>query len=119
MCIIARSALFVTVIIASTSAGAADKGKLADLPSGDVWISEPGSQAPSRGGNTRPVPEISPSIVVPDGQNAVPAEFNFNITLTLRRNDRHRGVHAGQHRHAAHPAHRGRRHEFRPADCRG
>ena len=45
-------ALFVTAIVASTSAAIAQNAKLADLPTGDVWISEPGSQTPSRDGNT-------------------------------------------------------------------
>ena len=82
--------------------------KLADLPTGDVWISEPGSQAPSGGGNTRAVPAIPPDIVLPDNKDAAPAEFNFNITLMLQRNDKHR-VHAGRHRHAAQAAHRSNR----------
>ena len=89
-------ALFVTAIIASTSAAIAQNAKLTDLPTGDVWIFELGS----RDGNTRAVPEVPPSNKMPDGQNAAPAEFNFNITLTLRRTDKRR-IHAGQHRHAA------------------
>ena len=111
-------AVFVTAIIASTSAAVAQNGKLADLPTGDVWISEPGSQTPPRDGNAGAVPEIPPAIVMPDGQNGAPAEFNFNITLTLRRNDRHR-VHAVRPRHAAQLAHGGSHNKFRPGNCRG
>jgi hypothetical protein len=108
-------ALFVTAIIASKSAAVAQNAKLADLPTGDVWISEPGSQAPSRGGNTRAVPAIPPEIILPDDKDAAPAEFNFSITLTLRRTDKRR-THAGQHRHAAPSAHRGPLHHL--AECR-
>jgi hypothetical protein len=117
MRITAQTALFVTAIIASASAAVAANGKLTDLPTGDVWISEPGS----RDSNTGAVPDIPPSIVMPEGQNAAPTEFNFNITLTLRK-DRHRGVHAGRPlRHASQLAHRGNalRHKFRPDGCRG
>jgi hypothetical protein len=110
-------AVFVTAIIASTSVAAADDAKLADLPTGDVWISDPRSQAPFRDSNMGAVPEIPPGIVMPDDKDAAPAEFNFIITLTLRRNDRHR-VHAGRLRHAARPARRGPRYKFRPAECR-
>jgi hypothetical protein len=112
-----RIAFFVTAIIASTSLAAADNAKLADLPTGDVWISDPGSQTPSRDGDTRGVPAIPPGIVMPDDKDAAPAEFNFNITLTLRRNDRH-SVHAGRHWHSARLGHRGLRHNCRPAKCR-
>jgi hypothetical protein len=108
MRVTARTALLVVAIIASTSAAVAQNGKLTDLPTGDVWISEPGSQAPSGGGNTRAVPAIPPDIVLPDNKDAAPAEFNFNITLMLQRNDKHR-VHAGRHRHAAQAAHRSNR----------
>ena len=120
MQITARTVLFVTAIVASASAAVAQNARLADLPTGDVWISEPGSQAPFRDGNTRGVPPIPPGIVMPDDKDAAPAEFNFNITLMLRRNYRHR-VHAGRHRHALQAAHRGNglRHQFRAAECRG
>jgi hypothetical protein len=111
-------ALFVTAIVAS--AAIAQNAKLADLPTGDVWISEPGSQTPSRDGNTGAVPMIPPGIMMTDEKDAAPAEFNFNITLMLQRNDKHR-VHAGRHRHAAQAAHRSNRlpHKFRPTACRG
>jgi hypothetical protein len=112
------SALSITAIITSTSVAVAQNAKLVDWPSGDVWISEPESQAPSRTGKAGAVPEIPPSIVMTDGQNAVPTEFNFNITLTLRRNDRHR-VHAVRPRHAAQLAHGGSHNKFRPGNCRG
>ncbi len=106
-----RTSLFLTVIVMSTSPAVAQNARLADLPTGDVWIFEPGS----RDGDTRAVPEVPPSNKMPDGQNAAPAEFNFNITLTLRRTDKRR-VHAGQHRHAAQSAHRGPLHHL--AECR-
>ena len=114
MRIAARTTLFVTFIIASTSIVAAQSAKLVDQPSGDVWISEPGSQTPSRDGKAVTAPEIPPSIVMPDGQTAAP-EFNFYITLTLRQNDRHSN-HGGRIRHAARLAHRGARHKFHPDD---
>ena len=116
MRVTARTALLVVAIIASTSVAAADNVKFADLPTGDVWISEPGSQALSRDGNTGPAPAIPPGIVMPDDKDAAPVEFSFNITLTLRCNDKQR-VHTWRHRHAAQPVHRGPRHKFRPAEC--
>ena len=109
MRIAAQSALLVVFVIVSASAAAAQNAKLVDQPSGDVWISEPGSQTPSRDGKAVTAPEIPPSIVMPDGQSAAP-EFNFYITLTLRRNGRHNG-HLGRIRHAARLAHRGPRHK--------
>jgi hypothetical protein len=116
MRVTARTALFLSVIVMSTSPSVAQNARLAGLSTGDVWISEPGSRA----GNTRAVPEIPPSNKIPNGRNAAPAEFNFNITLTLRRNDRHLGVHAGRYRHSAQAAHRSNRlpHKFRPTACR-
>ena len=111
----ARTALFVTFVVVSASSAAAQNAKLVDQPSGDVWISEPGSQTPSRDGKAVTAPEIPPSIVMPDGQTAAP-EINFYITLTLRRNDRHSG-HATRLRHGARLAHRGARHKFRPDAC--
>ena len=117
MRITAWTALFLTVVIVSTSVAAADNARLADLPTGEVWIFEPASETPPRDRNTGAVLAIPPGTVMPDGQNAAPAEFNFNITLTLRRNDR-RSVHAWRHRHAAQSVHRGPRHKFRPAEYR-
>ena len=117
MRIAAQTALLVMFVVVSASSAAAQNTKLVDQPSGDVWISEPGSQTPSRDGKTVTAPEIPPSIVMPDGQTAAP-EFNFNITLTLRRNDRH-SSHVTRIRHKARLAHRGPRHKFRPDACRG
>ena len=115
MRIAAQTALFVTFVVVSAASASAQSAKLVDQPSGDVWISEPGSQTPSRDGKAVTAPEIPPSIVMPDGQTAAP-EFNFYITLTLRRNDRHSG-HVARIRHAARVAHRGPRHKFHPVDC--
>jgi hypothetical protein len=115
MRIAAQTAFLVMFVVVSASSAAAQNAKLVDQPSGDVWISEPGSQTPSRDGKAVTAPEISPSIVTPDGQTAAP-EINFYITLTLRRNDRHSG-HGGRIRHAMRFAHRGPRHKFRLDAC--
>ena len=114
MRIAAQTALFVTFVVVSAASASAQSAKLVDQPSGDVWISEPGSQTPSRDGKAVTAPEIPPSIVTPDGQTAAP-EFNFYIPLTLRQNDRHSN-HGGRIRHAARLAHRGARHKFHPDD---
>ena len=116
MRIAAQTAFLVMFVVVSASSAAAQNAKLVDQPSGDVWISEPGSQTPSRDGKAVTAPEIPPSIVTPDGQTAAP-EINFYITLTLRRNDRHSN-HVGRIRHAARLAHRGPRHKIRPDACR-
>lgn len=113
-----RTVLFGAFVAACASSAAAKDARLVDWSADDVSISERGPQTPWRVGDVLVAPETPPNDVMPDGQNAAPAEFNFNITLTLRPNGR-RGVHVGRSGHASRAIHRGRRHRFRADNCIG
>jgi hypothetical protein len=90
--------LVVAVILSTPVAGAELSPNLAEWPTGDVWPSE---AAPQRGASTadqRPRPATPPQDerARPNASNLTPAqykfdiptEFKFNITLTIRRNDK-------------------------------
>jgi hypothetical protein len=108
---------FGAVVAACASSATAQDAGFADKSADDVSIFERRPHTSWRMGRVLEAPETPPNGVMPEGQNPAPPEFNFNITLTLRPNDR-RGVHAGRSGRASHATHRGQRHRFGANGCR-
>jgi hypothetical protein len=80
------------VVVSVSGACAQGASHEVDLPTGDVWISQP-QYPPQRGlcaahEIEAPVKRPIPDSAARDAVNGVPAEFNFNLTLTLQHDDK-------------------------------
>jgi hypothetical protein len=113
-----QSALHVATVIISTSMIAAEiSPNAAELPTGDIWPSgaphlDPSRKTEDKEKRATPVPVPRPSNIAPaELKFDVPTEFKFDITLTIRPNDKPLGNHAVRSHRPAGFAHR--------ADCRG
>jgi hypothetical protein len=113
-----QSALHIATVIISTSVIAAEiSPNPVELPTGDVWPSGAPHLGQSRTTEEKkkpvtPVPVPRPSNIAPaELKFDVPTEFKFDITLTIRPNDKPLGNHAVRSHRPAGFAHR--------ADCRG
>ena len=64
-----------------------------EQPTSDVSMSKARPQGTSHAAPDQRLPDSrSPDVLIPDATTVVPAEFNFNITLTLRPNSRHQRI---------------------------
>ena len=115
-----QSAAHITALMFSTSVMAAEiSPSAAELPSGDVW---PAHTTPQRSSQTRneietpaiPLPPARPlsgKVAPNEFKFDVPTEFKFNITLTIRPNDKPLVNHAARSHRSVGFAYHG--------DCRG
>jgi hypothetical protein len=114
-----QSALQIAAAIFSTSAIAAEiSSNVTELPTGDVWPSQATPHGSSHAGKEEGTPAIPPP---PARPSAAPTEFKFDITLTIRPNDRPLGDHAVRSHRPVGFAYRGdcRGQKFRMAHCHG
>ena len=84
-----KAALQTAVIITSTSVGAAEIPSMTfEPPTGDVWMS--GAELPKASPSSDPTAAATvllPRTEAPNSGPVAPAEFKFNLTLTIRRGD--------------------------------
>ena len=80
-----KAALQTAVIIASTSVGAAEIMTV-EPPTGDVWMSAADLQKASPSSGPTAAATV-PRTETPNPSPVAPAEFKFNLTLTIRRSD--------------------------------
>ena len=88
---VTRFALHIAAATLSTSVAASQLASdSVEQPTGGVSMSKPRAQGTSRAAPDQRLPDSSrsPDALIPDATTIVPTEFNFNITLTLRRNSR-------------------------------
>jgi hypothetical protein len=85
---VTRVALHIAAAILSTSVAASQLAcDSVERPTSGVSMSETRAQGTSRAAPDQRLPDSrSPDVLIPDATTVVPAEFNFNITLTLRPN---------------------------------
>ena len=82
-----KAALQTAAIIASTSVGAAEIMTV-EPPTGDVWMS--GAELPKASPSSDPTAAATvllPRTEAPNSGPVAPAEFKFNLTLTIRRGE--------------------------------
>jgi hypothetical protein len=80
-----KAALQTAAIIASTSVGAAEIMTV-EPPTGDVWMSAADLQKASPSSGPTAAATV-PRTETPNPSPVAPAEFKFNLTLTIRRSD--------------------------------
>ena len=80
-----KAALQTAVIITSTSVGAAEIMTV-EPPTGDVWMSAADLQKASPSSGPTAAATV-PRTETPNPSPVAPAEFKFNLTLTIRRSD--------------------------------
>ena len=118
-----RTALFVAAMLSTSVAAAELSPNSAEWPSGDGWIIQLGPQGLPHAAHDWEIPDspLLPDAVMPKTIISVPAEFKFNITLTIRHNDKSPGNHGARARHPVGTAHCGdvTPNNLRPARCRG
>ena len=87
---VTRVALHIAAATLSTSVAASQLASdPVEQPTSGVSMSKPRAQGTSRAAPDQRLPDSrSPDVLIPDATTAVPTEFNFNITLTLRPNSR-------------------------------
>jgi hypothetical protein len=107
---IAVQAATIAATIFSTSVTAAEVSpNSAEWPSGDGWIIQVGSQEIKRAAHDWEIPDspLLPDAVTPKTVISVPTEFKFNVTLTIRHNDKSLGNHRARARPQVGPTHCG------------
>jgi hypothetical protein len=100
-----RAALFVAAMLSTSVAAAELSPNSAEWPSGDGWIIQLGPQGLPHAAHDWEIPD---SPLLPDAVTtviSVPTEFKFNVTLTIRHNDKSLGNHHARARHPVGPAH--------------
>jgi hypothetical protein len=121
---IAVQAATIAATIFSTSVTVAEVSPIsAAWPSGDGWIIQldpPGVMHAAHDWET-PDSLLLPDAATPKTMISIPTEFKFDITLTIRHDDKLLGHHGARFRHPVGTAHSGdvTPHNLRPAHCRG
>ena len=121
---IAVQAAAIAATIFSTSVTAAEiSPNSAEWPSGDGWIIQLDPPGVTHAAYDWEMPDspLLPDAVMPKTVISVPTDFKFNITLTIRHNDKSPSNHGARIRHPLGAAHCGdvTRHNLEPAHCRG
>jgi hypothetical protein len=121
---IAVQAATIAATIFSTSVTAAEVSRnSAEWPSGDGWIIQPARSGVTHAAHDWEMPDspLLPDAVTPKTVISVPTEFKFNVTLTIRRDDKSHKNHGARVRHPVGTAHCGDRapHKSPPAHCSG
>jgi hypothetical protein len=121
---IAVQAATIAATIFSTSVTATEVSpNSAEWPRGDGRIIQLGPQKIKRAAHDWEIPDssllrdaVTPKIVI-----SVPTEFKFDVTLTIRHNDKSHENHGARARHPVGTAHCGdlAPHKSRPAHCSG
>ena len=115
------AALFVAAIFSTSVAAAEFSPNSAAWPRGDGWIIQ--AQAATRAAHDWEIPDspLLPDGVMPKTVISVPTEFKFDVTLTIRRNEKSLGPHGARFRRPMGIAHCGNEaaRNLRPAQCRG
>jgi hypothetical protein len=118
-----RAALFVFAVPSTSAAAAEFLPNSAEWPSGDGWILQLNPPAATHATYDWEIPDspLLPDAVTPKTMISVPTEFKFNITLTIRHNDKSLRNHAARARHPAGTAHcvDVTPHNLQPARCPG
>ena len=95
----------------------------AEWPTGDGWIIQLGPKGVTNAAHDWEIPDspLLPDAVMPKTIISVPAEFKFNITLTIRHNDKSLGNHGARARRPLGTTHCGDEapHNLWPGHCRG
>jgi hypothetical protein len=121
---IAVQAATMAATILSTSMTAAEVSpSSAEWPTGEGWIIQVGPQELKRAAHDWEIPDspLLPDAVTPKTVITVPTDFKFNVTLTIRHNDKSLENHGTRARHPVGTAHCGNEapRKLRPARCRG
>ena len=118
-----RAALFVASISSTSVAAAEPSPNSTAWPSSDGWIIQVGPQGATRATHDWEIPDspLLPDAVMPKTVISVPTEFKFDITLTVRRDEKSLGKHGARFRRPLGIAHCGNEaaRNLRPAQCRG
>jgi hypothetical protein len=117
------AALFVAAIFSTSVAAAEFSPNSAAWPRGDDWIIQVGLQGARRAAHDWEIPDspLLPDGVMPKTVISVPTEFKFDVTLTIRRNEKSLGPHGARFRRPMGTAHCSddAPHNLRLAHCRG
>jgi hypothetical protein len=121
---IAVQAATIAATIFSTSVTATEVSpNSAEWPRGDGWVTQLGTQEIKRAAHDWEIPDslLLPDAVTPKTVISVPTEFEFDVTLTIRHNDKSHENHGARARHPVGTAHCGDQapHKSRPAHCSG
>jgi hypothetical protein len=102
-----RAALFVAAMLSTSVAAAELSPNSAEWPSGDGWIIQLGPQGLPHAAHDWEIPDspLLPDAVTPKTMISVPTEFKFDITLTIRHNDKSLENHGARFRHPIGRAH--------------
>jgi len=118
-----HAALFVAAIFSTSVAAAEFSPNSAAWPSGDGWIIQLNPRGVTHAAHDWEIPDSPPlpDAVTPKTIISVPTEFKFDITLTIRHNDKSVGNHVARARHPAGTAYCGdvTPHYLQPARCPG
>jgi hypothetical protein len=116
-------ALFVAAIFSTSVASAGLSPNSAEWPIGDGWIIHLSRKEITHAEHDWEIPDspLLPDAVIPKTVISVPTEFKFDVTLTIRHNDKALGFHDARRRHRVGTVHcgDGARHNWRPVRCRG
>jgi hypothetical protein len=114
-----RAALFVAAIFSTSVAATEFSPNSAEWPNGDGWIIQLDPPRVIHAAHDWDSP-LLPDAVTPKIMFSVPTEFKFDVTLTIRNNDRSHANHGARTRHLLGTAHCGDEapHHLRPAHCR-
>jgi hypothetical protein len=118
-----RAALFVASISSTSVAAAEPSPNSTAWPSSDGWIIQVRPQGATRAAHDWEIPDspLLPDAVMPKTVISVPTEFKFDVTLTIRRNEKSLGPHGARFRRPMGTAHCSddAPHNLRLAHCRG
>jgi hypothetical protein len=118
-----RAALFVAAIFSTSVAAAELSPNSAAWPSGDGWIIQLDRPEVTPAAHDWEIPDspLLPDAVTPKTIISVPTEFKFDVTLTIRHDDKALENHGMRARHPVGTAHCGDEapRKLRPAHCRG
>jgi hypothetical protein len=121
---IAVQAATIAATFFSTSVTATEVSRnSAEWPSGDGWVIQLGPQEIKRAAHDWEIPDspLRPDAATPKMMISVPTEFKFDVTLTIRHNDKSHKNHGARVRHPVGTVHCGDQapRKSRPAHCSG
>jgi hypothetical protein len=102
-----RVALLVAAMFSTSVAAAELSPNSAEWPSGDGWTIQLDPQEIKHAAHDWEIPDspLLPDAVTPKTTISVPTEFKFDVTLTIRHNDKSLRNHRARARHPVGPAH--------------